>query len=95
MKRVSFELLEGIIASPAEEEGNENRPRLASAAWQVFENELTDRQKACVELCALRGMTVQAAAQQLGISPQAVHRHLQAGKKRMSDILHYCLTMLY
>ena len=44
MQRVSFELLEGIIASPAEEEGNENRPRLARAAWQVFENELTDRQ---------------------------------------------------
>lgn len=95
MQRVSFELLEGIIASPAEEEGNENRPRLARAAWQVFENELTDRQKACVELCALRGMTVQAAAEKLGISPQAVHRHLVAGKKRMCDILHYCLTMLY
>ena len=48
-----------------------------------------------MELCALRGMTVQAAAEKLGISPQAVHRHLVAGKKRMCDILHYCLTMLY
>jgi DNA-directed RNA polymerase specialized sigma24 family protein len=95
MKKVSFELLEGLIASPAEEEGNENRPRLARAAWQVYENELTARQKLCIELCALRGMTVAEAAHQLGISPQAVHRHLVAGKKRMSDILHYCLTMLY
>ena len=72
MKKVSFELLEGLIASPAEDEGNENRPRLARAAWQVYENELTARQKLCIELCALRGMTVAEAAHQLGISPQTM-----------------------
>ena len=94
MRTLSFDLLEKIIAAPEPPEEDEGLQRLARAAWAVYENELTPRQRACMEMCMLRGLHTGEAAQTLGISPQAVSRHIRMGRRRMANVLRYCRMML-
>ena len=51
--------------------------------------ELTPRQRQCVELYFFQGMTMEEAGKALGIGKATVCRHLQKSKKRQGRALSY------
>lgn len=51
--------------------------------------ELTPRQRQCVDLYFFQGMTMEEAGKALGIGKATVCRHLQKSKKRLGRALSY------
>lgn len=50
--------------------------------------QLTRRQSEAIELCFLRGMSLRAAAKEMGIAVTTLSGHLSAAKERLKEILH-------
>lgn len=78
-RKISFEGLRSeIITLPEERESNQEiRQTAASVLWAAMNQELTPRQRQCVELCVLQGMTQVDASKLLGLNKATVCRHMQ------------------
>lgn len=78
------------IASPEEGFSNrEWRERMMRSIRTIVEGDLTERQRSCVMLYYFGGLTVQQAADELGLNKSTVSRHLAAARKRISRMLGY------
>ena len=73
---VSFDVLRGKHTSALGENAanRSQRERMLTAAMG---QELTPRQKQCMELCVLRGMSQVEAGRLLGLNKSTVCRHIQ------------------
>ena len=91
MRTLSFDLLEKIIAAPEPPEEDEGLQRLARAAWAVYENELTPRQREILQMRFTGGMSVTAIAQELGLNKSTVSRSLARSMERLYKSLRYSL----
>lgn len=71
----------------------QNSPLIKAALQTAIANDLTDRQRECVDLYYLRGMTMEETGRQLGIGKATVFRHLQRAKKHMERALKTATAM--
>lgn len=72
--------------------GQDNRRALEKAArllQTAMEQELTPRQRECVQLYFFQQMTMEEVGRQLGIGKATVCRHLQKSKRRLGRVLSY------
>ncbi|CCX37142.1 sigma-70 region 4 [Clostridium sp. CAG:1013] len=69
-----------------------NQPQLKAAArvlWTALDKELTPRQRQCVELCVLQGMSQIQASRLLGVNKATVCRHMQKAKRSLKKAAGY------
>ena len=88
---LSFDLLRRESVTPFGDTAA-NRDRLQSAAralWKALDQELTPRQKQCVELCVLRGLSQVEVRQLLGVNKSTVCRHLKKAKRSLKRAADY------
>lgn len=88
---LSFEWLKGGVSTALGEQAA-NRPQLQAAArvlWTAMDRELTPRQKQCVELCVLQGMSQVQASRLLGVNKATVCRHMQKAKRSLKRAAGY------
>lgn len=76
------------------EEADAEYRQLLSALRRATDGELTGRQRQCVQLCFFDGLTVRAAAHELGIHESTVSRHLKKARGRLFRVLRYSFTRL-
>lgn len=89
-KLLSLEGLEYTLAAPSgERKTNRKFQRLQAQLHRAVAQELTDRQRTCVELYFYRQLTEQQVADELGIGKATVCRHLQKAKARLGKVLRY------
>ncbi len=88
---LSFDLIRGEIVSPlGQEAANESqRQTAAKVLWSAMDQELTPRQKQCVELCILRGMSQVEAGRILGVNKATVCRHMQKARRSLKKAADY------
>ena len=94
-KLVSFDAMERLLGAPDPQDApNDNRTRLTSAKRALrlgVEQELTGRQRTCVELYYFQGLTQEQIAQRLGVGKPTVCRHLQKARARLETVIRYSL----
>lgn len=86
MRTKRFSLLDLDRQAAPEQGGSTNGQALRGAGRllrYVVENELTPRQRQCVQLCLMEGLTLGEAGQRLGLNPTTVWRHLERARKRL------------
>lgn len=72
--------------------GQDNRRALEKATrllQTAMEQELTPRQRECVQLYYFQQLTMEEVGRQLGIGKATVCRHLQKSKRRLGHALTY------
>lgn len=72
--------------------GQDNRRALERASRLLktaMEQELTPRQRECVQLYFFQQLTMEEVGRQLGIGKATVCRHLQKSKRRLGRVLSY------
>ena len=76
---VSFDVLRGKHTSALGENAanRSQRERMVQVLTAAMGQELTPRQKQCMELCVLRGMSQVEAGRLLGLNKSTVCRHIQ------------------
>ena len=76
---VSFDVLRGKHTSALGEDAanRSQRERMVQVLTAAMGQELTPRQKQCMELCVLRGMSQVEAGRLLGLNKSTVCRHIQ------------------
>lgn len=85
---VSLMQLGENIARPEEGMSNrEWRETMMRSIRSIVEGGLTERQRDCVMLYYFGGLTVQKAAEELGLNKSTVSRHLAAARRKISRIL--------
>lgn len=89
-KRIPWEKAQVFLAegSPAPQDRPAQEAALRLLRLAVRQ-ELTPRQRQCVELYYFRGMTMEETGKALGIGKATVCRHLQKSKKRLGRALSY------
>ena len=90
-RKFRFDEMEGALLAPWED-GSSNRRDLQGALKVLrfaMDRELTVRQRQCLELCVLRGMTQKEAGALLGINKATVCRHLKLAKARLKQVAGY------
>ena len=71
-------------------QGNQGPREAALRVLQAaMELELTPRQRQCMELCVLGGLSQEAAGRLLGVNKATVCRHLQKSKRRLARAVRY------
>ena len=82
---VSFDVLRGKHTSALGEDAanRSQRERMVQVLTAAMGQELTPRQKQCMELCVLRGMSQVEAGRLLGLNKSTVCRHIQKGDLRL------------
>jgi RNA polymerase sigma factor, sigma-70 family len=68
--------------------------RMLHALKRAMEGELTERQKECVRLRYLEGKSVRETAEELGITPPTVSRHLKKARGRLGRVIGYSFSRL-
>ncbi len=68
---------------------NPKNERIACLLKKVIREELTDRQKACVEMLYYEQKTIDEIAQELGIRPTTVYKHLRLARKTLRHCAEY------
>ena len=63
--------------------------KLNFAETSTIGRQLTEKQKACVVAYYLEGRKMIDIAQDLGVAPSTVTRHIQSGKNRLMNIAKY------
>lgn len=88
---LSLDAIRSLAAHPLGEQAANSAQRRAAAnvLWAAMEQELTPRQRQCVELCILRGMTQAEAGRLLGVGKSTVCRHLQKGLRALKRAARY------
>lgn len=82
--------LEDVLLSPEGERGRLKSDRLIRAALRVaISQELTRRQRECVEMYFGQRMTMEGIGEALGIGKSTVYKHIQCGKERIRRVLAY------
>ena len=70
-------------------DNSEDRKRMKKIISKAHNEELTEKQKACVVAYYLEGRKMIDIAQDLGVAPSTVTRHIQSGKNRLMNIAKY------
>ena len=70
-------------------DNSEDRKRMKKIISKALNEELTEKQKACVVAYYLEGRKMIDIAQDLGVAPSTVKRHIQSGKHRLMKIAKY------
>ncbi len=79
-----------MLAQPGPGEEEARSPRVQPQLLRLaMEQELTPRQRECVELYFFRRLTMEEVGQELGIGKATVCRHLQKSKERLGKALRY------
>lgn len=88
---LSLDLIRGEILNPLGEEATNHSQRQTAAKvlWTAMERELTPRQRECVELCVLRGMSQVEVGKLLGLNKATVCRHMQKAKRSLKKAACY------
>ncbi len=73
----------------------DRRSALMSAIRQISERELTQRQRAAMNLCFFEGMSITEAASVMNVNKSTVSRHLSAAKARIEQSLRYSFFPLW
>lgn len=72
------------------EDNSEKRKKVLKILKNVMDNDLTDRQRYCVHEYYFGGKKMKAIANELGITPPVVTRHIQMGASKLYKIVkHY------
>lgn len=58
---------------------------------EIIENELTEKQKLCVDLYYFKGMTLEEIASAYSVNPATVSRHLKRARTRIGKLLKYAI----
>ncbi len=90
-KVLSLEQLRGEIAAVPQGKTS-NRPQLQAAAkvlWTAMDRELTPRQRQCVELCVLQGLSQVQASRLLGVNKATVCRHMKKATRSLKRAAGY------
>ena len=56
----------------------------------ALKNELTERQRECLELYYYKNMKMYEIASLLSLSPSTVTRHIKAAEKKLKSVAKYC-----
>ena len=64
-----------------------DRARMSAALKSIIREELTGRQRSCLEMRYMQGMTVYGIAAELGITPPTVSKHLKKARARIEKIM--------
>lgn len=91
-KIVALEKIPGLsLSQPGpEEEASPSKARAQARLLQTaIAQELTPRQRQCVELYYFRQLTMEETGRQLGIGKATVCRHLQKSRDRLARALSY------
>jgi len=75
------------------DDGGEHK-RMLQTMMLAAQGELTQRQMQCVRMYYAEQKTVSEIAQELGVSPPTVSRHLKKARFRLKKILQYCYPSL-
>lgn len=63
--------------------------RMKKIISAAMTDELTDRQRFCIEEYYLGGKKMKDIAKQLGVTPSTVTRHIKLGKQKLKHIARY------
>lgn len=68
--------------------------KVAKAVFRIaIEQDLTDRQRECVMLYYVQGLTMDQVGERLGITKSVVYRHLERARTRLERALVYAQTI--
>lgn len=82
--------LEESIPELRQENGRIQSSRLVRAALKVaIRQELTARQRECVEMYFMQGMTMDRIGEKLGIGKSTVYKHIETAKAHIRRVLAY------
>ncbi len=68
---------------------DERRSRMKKLLYIAIENELTQRQRDCIRMKIIEGMTAEEVAAQLHLSTDTVYKHIRAGLKNLRKVTCY------
>ena len=94
-KLVKFDNFSDALFSFSEFKHDENGTntkeynKVLSILRKVIANELTERQRTCLEMYYKRKMNTIKIAEKLGIYPSTAWRHIQKSKERIKNIMKY------
>lgn len=88
-RKVGLEEIPGFLLLDKGESGGRLPRETAALVRKAVEQELTPRQRECVELYFFRRMTMEEVGEALGIGKATVCRHLQKSKRRLGRALGY------
>lgn len=101
-KHLSIDEAKDFLYNPSLEDnlfGSQETPRLrndklARAALRVsLRQDLTNRQRKCVELHYIQGLTLEETGKRLGIGKSTVHKHIELAKQHISRALAYAAAI--
>lgn len=88
-KMISLEKAQNFLAQEMDEPEESRRDETVKLIRTAMEQELTERQRECVELYFFRHMTMEETGRMLGIGKGTVCRHLQKSRARLGRALSY------
>lgn len=95
-KLISYESLENLLGQRDRQEASTNRGVLRAAKAvlrRAIREELTPRQRQCVELYFFGELTEEQVGRELGVEKSTVCRHLQKAKRRLAQAVSYAGTV--
>lgn len=70
-------------------ENSSGRVRMKKILQKAIKEELTDKQRICMTRYYLENKTIRVIAEELGLSPSTVCRHIQNARKKIRHIADY------
>lgn len=94
--KLSIDLFGDRLNLSDNSEGEEDMEyrRMLRALRRAMEGELTERQKQCVRLRYLEGRNLRETAEELGVSPPTVSKHLKKARSRLGRVVGYSFSRL-
>lgn len=94
--KLSIDLFGDRLNLSGNSEGEEDMEyrRMLRALRRAMEGELTERQKQCVRLRYLEGRNLRETAEELGVSPPTVSKHLKKARSRLGRVVGYSFSRL-
>lgn len=91
-KILSFNLMEEYIGTKEEyiSDNKKDLKKMSAAVHFALENELTDRQKTCIDLYYFKNYKIPDIAKMLDINKSTVSRHLAKGRFAIKKTVEYC-----
>lgn len=88
---LSLDQLRGVTGTPLGDTAANHKRRQAAlhVLRLALQQELTPRQRQCMELCVLQGLSQVEAGRQLGVNKATVCRHLQKAKRALRRAASY------
>lgn len=91
-KILSFDEMKEFIGQSDHKEDSNNKDEIKRAIKVMraaMQNELTDRQRECMELYFFSGVKEVEIAEMLGVNKSTVSRHISRGKNRLKKYIAY------